>query len=85
MEYGPGDTFPDAAMAQIEAWRRLGPEGRVELAASLSDDIRQVTLAGIRHRHPDYSEGRAFLALLRLLLGDALFQKVRPGEPLVDP
>lgn len=79
------DTSPDAAAAQLEAWRRLGPQGRLLLAARLSDEIRQVTLAGIRHRHPDYSEAQAFRALLRLLWGDVLLREVWPGERLVDP
>lgn len=85
MEFTPGDTSIEAATVQLEAWRRLGPEGRVELAARLSDEVRQVALAGIRHRHPEYSEGMAFRALLRLVLGDALVREVWPSEPLVDP
>jgi len=81
----PGDTSLEAAAVQLDAWRRLGPEGRVELAARLSDEIRQVALAGIRHRHPEYSEGVAFRALLRLVLGDALVRAMWPDDPLIDP
>ena len=81
----PGDTSVEAAKVQLDAWRRLGPEGRVELAAGLSDEIRQVTLAGIRDRHPDYSSDQAFRALLRLVWGDVLVRAVWVGEPLIDP
>ena len=85
MGFTRADTSPAAAAAQLEAWRRLGPAGRVELAARLSDEIRQVALAGIRHRHPDYSEGVAFRALLRLVLGDELVRAMWPDEALIDP
>jgi hypothetical protein len=81
----PCDTSPEAAAFQIDAWRRLGPEGRVELAARLSDEIRAVSLAGIRERHPEYSEAQAFRALLRLVLGDPLVRELWPHDPLVDP
>lgn len=85
MDSTPGDTSVEAAKAQLEAWRRLGPEGRVELAAGLSDEIRQVALAGIRERHPNYSADQAFRALLRLVWGDVLVLAVWRGEPLIDP
>ena len=55
------------------------------LAARLSDEIREVTLAGIRERHPEYSSDQAFRALLRVVLGDALVKELRPNDPLVDP
>jgi hypothetical protein len=80
-----GDTSPEAAAIQLEAWRRLGPEARVALAARLSDEIRQVSLAGIRQRNPDYDDDHAMRALLRLIVGDDLARAVCPGRPLVDP
>jgi hypothetical protein len=85
VDFTPDDTTLEAAAVQLEAWRRLGPEGRVELAARLSDEIRQVALTGICHRHPHYSESAAFRALLRLVLGDALVRALWPDDPLIDP
>jgi hypothetical protein len=79
------DTSREAAEVQLEAWRRLGPEARVALAAQLSDEIREVSLAGIRHRHPDYTDDEALRALLRLIVGDELVRAALPGRPLVDP
>jgi hypothetical protein len=79
------DTSGEAAAVQLDAYRRLGPEARVELAARLSEETREVALAGIRQRHPGYSEGEAFSALLRLLMGDERVRSVLPGRPLVDP
>lgn len=80
-----GDTWLEAAAIQLEAWRRLGPEARVALAAALSDEMREVSRAGIRSRHPDYDEEQAARALLRLIVGDDLARAVYRGRPLVDP
>ena len=42
----PLDTSVEARKRQIEAWIAMGPEGRVRLAASMSDDIRRVAAEG---------------------------------------
>jgi hypothetical protein len=55
------------------------------MAAQLSDDIRQVSLAGIRQRHPEYTDDEVRRALLRLVVGDALTRAAWPGRTLVDP
>ena len=55
------------------------------LAAKLSDEIREVSLAGIRRRHPDYDDAKARRALLRLIVGDDLARAAGRGQPLVDP
>ena len=46
---------------------------------ALSEMLRNVTLAGIRARHPEYDERRARLALCRQMWGEALFREVHPG------
>lgn len=68
------DTSDDARRAQEAAWRRLGPEGRVRLMAEMSDDLRAVALAGIRARQSGLTDEEARGALLRLVLGDALYE-----------
>jgi hypothetical protein len=45
----------------------------------LSNALRRVTEAGIRHRHPDYDDEMVRLALVRLWLGPELFQQVHPA------
>lgn len=42
----PLDTSAEARKRQIEAWIAMGPERRVRLAASMSDDIRRVGKEG---------------------------------------
>ena len=51
----------------------------------MSEEGRLMALAAIRQRHPEYTAEEAQLALGRVWLGDALFQKVRPDAPLLDP
>jgi len=47
----------------------MAPEQRVALAAEMSDEIRAVTEAGIRHRHPAYADDEVQAALADILLG----------------
>ena len=81
----PRDTSPGAWQAQIEAFRRLGGEGRLRLAFQLSDYARDVARGGIRARHPEYADEQVEHALRRLLLGDALCRAAWPGQPLLAP
>ncbi|HEX7665503.1 MAG TPA: hypothetical protein VF407_13350 [Polyangiaceae bacterium] len=68
----PSDTDPKAHRAQVEAWRRLGPEGRLRTAIGMSEDARRISLEGIRRRYPQASESTVQLELARLLYGDEL-------------
>jgi hypothetical protein len=70
------DTTPDVQAAQIAALRRLGPEKRVGIAASMSEDARRIALDGIRRAHPEYSEREAKLSLFRRLWGNEMFERV---------
>ncbi|MCC7384631.1 MAG: hypothetical protein IT384_22475 [Deltaproteobacteria bacterium] len=62
------DTEPNALAAQIEALRRLGPEGRMRLAAEMSEDLRRISIDGILRRNPELSPDEAKRELLRHLL-----------------
>ena len=57
----------------------MGLSGRAEVTFQLSDQLYQVTKAGIRHRHPDYTEQQVTQAYLRLILDEELFEQVFPG------
>ena len=81
----PRDTDRAAAAAQIAAWRALTPAQRVELAARMADEARDLVRGGIRTRHPGYSADEVERALLRILYGDDLVQRVWPSLPLVAP
>ena len=51
----PHDTSVIAWSEQISALARLGPEGRVEVAADLSEAVRSIQLDGIQARHPAWT------------------------------
>jgi hypothetical protein len=86
MPYMTGtDTSAEADSMQTEAYRRMGGPGRVAAMFRLNERARNLTLAGIRHRHPEYDAERQRLAFARLVLGDALVRKVCPDRDLVDP
>lgn len=78
----PADTSPDAWAVQRDILSRMtGPE-RVAMAAEMSESARALTAAGIRHRHPDWSEEQVHRALLTRLLGRRLANEVRRSGPV---
>jgi len=78
------DTSREAGRMHMEALRRLGIAGRARMTFELSDDLRRVAEAGVRHRHPDYDDDMVQLALVRLWLGPELFRLVQPAVE-IDP
>jgi hypothetical protein len=79
------DTTPDAAAVQAAAYRRMTSDQRTRAAAEMSAAARSITLENIRARHPEYGEHQARMALYRLLVGDELFRRAWPTEPLLRP
>jgi hypothetical protein len=63
------DTSREAAEIHLAMLRALGPSGRVHIAIELSDAARETALAGIRRRHPEYSDDEVSRAFLTLLYG----------------
>lgn len=78
------DTSTNARRVQVEALRRLDGPTRLQMAFRMSDDSRSVTLAGIRHRHPNWTDDEVHVELLRLLLGrelaTAVAGRIRPDR-----
>jgi hypothetical protein len=72
----PADTNIEAMRKQFEVLQRLGIEGRAEMTFQLSDNLRQITEAGVRLRHPQYDEQAVRREALRITLGDELYRKV---------
>jgi hypothetical protein len=70
------DTSADIFERQLEAFRRMTPERRVELAAEMSDEIRALAMDGIRSRHPEYKSDQVEPALAELLLGRQLADRI---------
>lgn len=70
------DTSAAARRVQVEALRRMDGPTRLRMAMEMSEEGRRVTLAGIRYRHPDWTEEAVHEELLRLLLGPELSSSV---------
>lgn len=79
------DTTPEAHAVQLGVYRRMTPRQRFDVAVDLSDTARQLSLDGVRSRHPDYDELTAIRALFCLVHGGALHAKVWPGLPVPVP
>ena len=81
----PIDTTLHAHRLQAEIYARMGGAARLSLAFELTEAVRQLAWAGIRHRHPDYSDDQVRAAWARLNLGDDLCREVWPDRPLITP
>jgi hypothetical protein len=63
------DTTPAAREAQMTVLRRLGPSGRVQLAAEMCDDARRIAIDGELRRHPELTEAEARIRVLERVWG----------------
>ena len=70
---------------QTDIYRGMTGAERVDVAFRLSAMAREVSAAGIRSRHPAYSDEEVRRALVRLVHGDTLARAVWPDHPLLDP
>lgn len=75
------DTTTDASQVQRDILSRMEGSERLLLALRMSDEAREVTRDGIRHRHPEWSEAEIHAELLRLMLGRELANKVIEPHP----
>jgi hypothetical protein len=73
----PSDTDADARSAQLAVLRRLGPSGRVRLAAEMSEDVRRIAFEAEQRRHPELSVAEARQAVLDRIWGAELAAAVR--------
>lgn len=72
------DTSEELDKIQVEILRGMKPEQRLKLALQLFETEKKLLMEGIHSRHPEYSEEEIKLALIRILLGDKLFEIVYP-------
>jgi hypothetical protein len=70
------DTSGAAFERQLEAYRAMTPGERVAIAAAMSDEIRVLAEAGIRDRHPAYTDAQVANNLAEILLGPGLAARV---------
>ena len=69
---------------QVDAWRRMSAAEKAALVTGLTEAAFSVTLAGIRHRHPDASPRELQLRLAIITLGPELARKAFPDAAALD-
>jgi hypothetical protein len=72
------DTTAEIEQRQIEAWRRLSPAERLRLVRDTTRAVTNLSLAGIRLRHPHASERECFLRLAAIRLGIQTTRRIYP-------
>jgi hypothetical protein len=77
---GSSDTQPAAGRAQLQVLRLKSSAERLRMACEMSDEARAISMAGVRHRHPDWTDERVRREVRHLLLGAELAQRVADRE-----
>jgi hypothetical protein len=72
------DTTAEIEQRQITAWRRLSPLERLRLVSDTTRAVTNLSLAGIRRRHPNASERECFLRLAAIRLGVGTTRRIYP-------
>jgi hypothetical protein len=85
MKMSPLDTTPEAEKVQLEIFRRMGPEKRLQAGIALSRMCRELLAEGVRRRHPEYDERQVKLATIRLTLPEDLFSAAYPEGRDIQP
>ena len=70
------DTSDAARRVQDEIYRNMTPARRVELAVEMSEELRTITIAGIRARHPGIDDEQLFHELLVVLHGRLIADQI---------
>jgi hypothetical protein len=72
------DTSLDAERLQVEIWRRMSPVEKVRVLTDITRAVQELTLAGIRLRHPGATDRECALRLTVLKLGRPLAGRAYP-------
>ena len=72
------DTTADIEQRQVDSWRRLSPADRLRLVSDITRAVMNLSMAGIRSRHPQASERECFLRLAAILLGVDTARRIYP-------
>jgi hypothetical protein len=76
----PLDTTDEAYQVQLDAYRAMGEDRRTEMAFEMSEQLRLITLDGLRERNPGADETELVVMLIDLWHGEALGTLVRQAS-----
>ena len=66
----------DAKAVQQAAFAAMTPGDRMLAAMEMADEVKEITLAGIRMRHPDFDDKAVHREWLTILHGPELTEKL---------
>ncbi|MDI9430899.1 MAG: hypothetical protein QM570_04180 [Planctomycetota bacterium] len=69
------DTTAEALAVQFRILRQMDGAGRAAMAFELSNNLRLLVEAGVRHRNPLWDDRAVEWEVIRLMIGDELFRK----------
>jgi hypothetical protein len=72
------DTSREVDQLQLEIFRRMPPERRLQCGLELTRACRSLMREGVRRRHPEYDERRLREAVIRLTLPEDVFRAAYP-------
>jgi len=72
------DTSLAAECAQVELWRKMPPQEKLRAVTEISRAVEELSLAGIKLRHPAASDRECMLRLAIIKLGRQLACEVYP-------
>ncbi|MEN9822932.1 MAG: hypothetical protein RLZ04_1358 [Actinomycetota bacterium] len=75
------DTDREVTDLVAQCWRGLSPAQRLLLVADLGESAEQLSLAGVRLRHPDASEEEVRLRAIALRIGRELMVAAYDWDP----
>lgn len=81
----PLDTSSEATEVQLDIFRRMGPERRLQLGMELIQTSRKLVAEGVRRRHPEYTEDQIRLAIIRIVLPEELLDTAFPEAAEIRP
>ncbi len=77
----PNDTHPKIRQMQIEGYRRMTPQQKMECIISMTNAVRQMAAMRIRKQYGDISEYEMRLRLAALWLDRDIMIKVFNWDP----
>ena len=77
------DSSPEAERIQLERWREMTPLEKARTVSALTRAVQELSLAGIRLRHPHASEDECLLRLAEIKLGRRLMAQAYPDATTV--
>lgn len=70
------DTSPGARRAHVATFSCLRGEERVSRAVEMAEQAKEISMAGIRARHTEFSVDEVSVAWIRMLHGEEVASRV---------